>query len=250
MKIISLNTWGGSVKDRLVPFLVNHVPIDAWFFQEVFNSSKQLERGYIVPLSDYTPDSFLFETLSRSLPSYTRYFSQTTKEVFGLAAFIDPKIELFERGEILVARGEETEGGDNLYRKLQWFEIVLDGKKLLLMNTILTHRPQGKEDTQKRIEQSEKIINLMNMFDCPKILVGDFNLKPDTESIRMIEKSGMRNLIKEYNITSTRSELYKKEVKFADYIFVSPEIQVNEFKVMSDVVSDHLPLYLDFEIKN
>jgi len=59
----------------------------------------------------------------------------------------------------------------------------------------------------------------------------------------------MRNLIKDYDITSTRSKLYtkhKKPVLFADYIFTSPEIEVRDFKVLPDVVSDHLPLLLDY----
>lgn len=124
----------------------------------------------------------------------------------------------------------------------------MNGKKVLIVNVHLTHRPEGKSDSEKRFKQSKIIIDFLGMFDCPKILVGDFNLLPDTESIAMIERAGMRNLIKEYNVTSTRTELYKKPLQFADYIFVSPEINVREFKVLPDVVSDHAPLYLDFEI--
>ena len=59
----------------------------------------------------------------------------------------------------------------------------------------------------------------------------------------------MRDLIKEYNITSTRSKLYNKHEKpvlYADYIFTSSEIEINDFNILSDVVSDHLPLLLDF----
>ena len=59
----------------------------------------------------------------------------------------------------------------------------------------------------------------------------------------------MRNLIRENNITSTRTELYEKELRMADYIFVSPEVTVKDFKVLPDVVSDHSPLYMEFEIK-
>ena len=64
----------------------------------------------------------------------------------------------------------------------------------------------------------------------------------------MIEATGMRNLIKEYNITSTRTSFYKKPVRFADFVFVSKDIKVNDFKVLPDEVSDHAPLFLDFEV--
>jgi endonuclease/exonuclease/phosphatase family metal-dependent hydrolase len=67
----------------------------------------------------------------------------------------------------------------------------------------------------------------------------------------MIERSGIRNLVKEYGVESTRTKLYRRYEtgsKFADYIFVSPEVKVNDFKVLPDEVSDHSPLMLDFDL--
>jgi endonuclease/exonuclease/phosphatase family metal-dependent hydrolase len=85
----------------------------------------------------------------------------------------------------------------------------------------------------------------MDVTKGKKILCGDFNLLPNTESIAMLEK-GMKNLVKEYGITSTRSHHYTKEHKFADYIIVSTDIKVANFEVLQEPVSDHLPLLLEF----
>ena len=79
------------------------------------------------------------------------------------------------------------------------------------------------------------------------ILAGDFNLRPDTKSIKMLE-ADMKNLIIEYGVKSTRSNLHKRPEKFADYIMVSDKIKVNNFEVIYRHVSDHLPLLLDFSI--
>ncbi len=57
----------------------------------------------------------------------------------------------------------------------------------------------------------------------------------------------MRNLVKEFGVKSTRSKLYTKPVKFADYILVSNDVKVNKFDVINMEVSDHLPLFLDFD---
>ena len=76
-------------------------------------------------------------------------------------------------------------------------------------------------------------------------MCGDFNLLPNTQSLAILEE-GMRNLIKEFGITSTRSELYTKSEKYADYILTSPDIAVHDFKVFSDTISDHLPLMVEF----
>ncbi len=57
----------------------------------------------------------------------------------------------------------------------------------------------------------------------------------------------MRNLVKEFGITSTRSSYYAKPERFADYTLASNDIKVNEFKILPDEVSDHLAMYLNFE---
>ena len=76
----------------------------------------------------------------------------------------------------------------------------------------------------------------------PAELRKKYNLLPGTESVHMLEESGMRNLIREYGVTSTRSSFYTKPEKFADYAFVSSGVSVTDFKVLPDAVSDHLAL--------
>jgi endonuclease/exonuclease/phosphatase family metal-dependent hydrolase len=56
----------------------------------------------------------------------------------------------------------------------------------------------------------------------------------------------MTNLVTKFGVTSTRSSHYLKEEKFADYILVSPHVEVNDFQVLQEEVSDHLPLLLEF----
>lgn len=130
-------------------------------------------------------------------------------------------------------------------RDLQRVEFSHLGKTYTILNFHGMWTGKGKEDTNKRIEQSEKIRKIFNEAKGAKILCGDFNLKPDTKSIDILS-DGNRNLIREYNITSTRSVLYTKPTKFADYIIISSEIEVKNFKVLQDQISDHLPLFLEF----
>lgn len=109
--------------------------------------------------------------------------------------------------------------------------------------------PGAKSDTPKRIEQPQVLDNFIKKQPGKKILCGDFNLKPDTKSIAILERH-MRDLIKEYKISTTRSKYYKDMEKYkdyiSDYIFVSPEVRVKNFKVLQDEISDHLPLMLEF----
>ena len=66
-------------------------------------------------------------------------------------------------------------------------------------------------------------------------------------SIRLLE-ANLQNLIKTHDIRSTRTGLYSKEEKYADYVLISPEIIVNSFTVLADEISDHAPLFLDYKI--
>lgn len=249
MKLVTLNLWGGRVKSTYKDFFAKYPNIDIWCFQEVY---KSVDEGGYVNIDNYEIDSYLHDTLKSHLNSHQIEFCQVLNNFYGIATFINKDIKIIDRGEMLVAKGDwwNLEDGNNRdhHRKLQWLEIEVKGKKMIIVNVHLTHRPEGKSDSDKRLNQSKLITDFLKMFDCPKILVGDFNLLPDTESIKIIEDLGMINLVKENKVISTRTELYKKPLRFADYIFVSPEIKVNDFKVLPDVVSDHSPLYIDFDI--
>ena len=67
----------------------------------------------------------------------------------------------------------------------------------------------------------------------------------------MIEKIGMRNLIKDFSIATTRNALsygnYPESERqyFADYVFVSSGVRVLNFSVPEIEISDHLPMILE-----
>ena len=65
----------------------------------------------------------------------------------------------------------------------------------------------------------------------------------------MLEEAGLRNLVSEFGVLSTRTRLYARPERFADYVFVSPGIDVQNFGVLPDEVSDHAPLALEFAIR-
>jgi len=261
MKLITLNIWGGRVHDALAEFFTKHQDVDIFCFQEVF---RLLDSG-VVPESiarfaGYEPDTDLFCTLKRYLSSHKGHFCQTFKETYGVAIFLKPHIQIIRQGEVFVAKGDWDNGkgwdDSDHDRKIQWMECSSQGtqltvkdKKFSIINTHLTHRPEGKIDSPKRIQQSKTISEFIKNTTGPKIMAGDFNLLPDTQSIKMIEDAGMRNLVKDYKVSSTRTKLYRKFVngpKFADYIFSSSDIQINDFRVLPDIVSDHAPLFIDF----
>ncbi len=120
-------------------------------------------------------------------------------------------------------------------------------------------QPGSKRDSPKRLAQSQKVLDFLADKDGEKIVLGDFNLMPDTESVRMWERAGYRNLVAEYGIKSTRGSNHRKlspqyantpegYQEFADYTFTSPGVKVTSFEVPDIPLSDHLPMILEFSV--
>ncbi len=248
MKLITLNTWGGRIYEPLLEFLEKYKDIDVFCFQEVFhNLDEQSSAADFIFEVDAQPN--LFNDLEKALPDFKGYFCAIAGDHYGLALFVRKTIEAMETGEATVYENADYDPNDDVSdhtRKIQWARIRSD-REYLIMNLHGHWTGQNKNDTPDRLQQSREIISLLEQFpETPKILCGDFNLRPDTESIRMIEKY-MVNLIAKHEVQSTRTSLYKKEEKFADYIFTSPEIIVKDFKVLPEEVSDHVPLFCIIE---
>jgi endonuclease/exonuclease/phosphatase family metal-dependent hydrolase len=111
--------------------------------------------------------------------------------------------------------------------------------------------PGDKLDTEERLDQTKMILEFLKGKPGKHIIMGDFNLFPDTESILQIERAGYRNLIKEYNIETTRNAvswaMHNNKQLWADYTFVGPGIEVIDFQVPQNLVSYHLPMELTIQ---
>ncbi len=243
MKIISLNIWGGRVREKLLEFLEEHEKIDVFCLQEVYDNAEEKEIIYNDAMLD------IYEDIKKVLLNYVGYFRPHLKDYYGLAIFAKNNLDIIEEGEHFVHKHKGYVPIDHIgfhAKNIQYIKILLNQKNITIMNFHGLWNGNGKTDTEDRLNQSKKIKEFVDSTDGEKILCGDFNLRPDTESIKTLE-NGMRNLIKEYKINSTRTNLYTKPERFADYIFVSDGVKIKEFRVMPDEVSDHSPLFLDFE---
>jgi endonuclease/exonuclease/phosphatase family metal-dependent hydrolase len=181
-------------------------------------------------------------------PSHQGFFHPAFYKFFGQAILVNRAYEIVSEGEKYVYQipgyASSTVVRDHA-RNFDYITFKTDGGLRTVINVHCLWNKSGKGDTPARLEQSQKIIEFTQTLDHPYIIIGDFNLEPNTESLRMLENEGLHNLIIENSIQSTRTLLYTKPGKFADYALVSRGITINEFKVLPDVLSDHSPLYLE-----
>jgi len=256
MKLISLNTWSGRALHPLMNFFRKYADqIDIFCLQEVRNSSQE-------SVDSRHPGEYLygqlFDKISKELKDFEGSFAyfDEDKDKMSLATFWRHNVSLKTVEDFIVHKPEiPKETGSIVFssRKLQYITIEYKGNEILVANYHGLWNNGPKTDTPERILQLKRIKKKLNEYEGPKIICGDFNLLPDTESMNILEK-GMDNLVKKYNIQSTRTPLYRRyedsnSPNFADYILISPEILVKNFKVLPELASDHAALFLEFEVK-
>jgi endonuclease/exonuclease/phosphatase family metal-dependent hydrolase len=251
MKLISLNTWGGRVgKEAVLGFFSRHQDADIFCLQEIWQGGEEQARTLHGVAAAEKIMFNLFQDISDTLPVHRAYFRPHRENYYGLALFVKNPLSVLEEGEVYVHKNKDfvSERAGHHARNIQYAHLSTEYGPRTITNFHGLWNGGGKADSEDRLVQSDRIIRFLETISHPFVLCGDFNLWPETESIKKFELFGLRNLIREYGITSTRTSFYPKENSpYADYAFVSPSITVKDFKVLPDEVSDHAPLFLEFE---
>lgn len=258
MKLISLNTWGGKLYQPLIEFVKKAAgTTDVFCFQEVYFSEVPrpeipwIRANLALELKNALSDFLMVERLAVE-GSYARDEMANKDVRIGEAIFIKKSLSVIESGGFHTYTEDRESAKEKIEMATGNFQFVKikDAHKTYFIGNIHgLWLPGSKSDTPKRIEQSDRLQAAIREFHGKKVLCGDFNLEPGTRSITMLN-SDMRDLIKEYNVKTTRNRYYGDMEKYADhiadYMFVSPDVHVTDFRVLTDEVSDHSPLLLKF----
>jgi endonuclease/exonuclease/phosphatase family metal-dependent hydrolase len=228
MKIIFLNTWNGQIKDKISDFLLEQSKdTEIFCLQETFAEMRKLAK--------------------ECLPDFVEYYAykEIDGDEFAQATYVHKKHKVSEVGNVL----DGQEGcGLGLY-----LEISTEKGNLHLFNVHGAMRPIDKLDSPGRLKQSQGLLECFKSKDGFKIIGGDFNMLPDTQSMRMFAENGYRDMIREFGVKTTRNELawakYPDNPQYhADYVFLGPDVKLEHFSVVENEVSDHLPLVLEIGI--
>jgi endonuclease/exonuclease/phosphatase family metal-dependent hydrolase len=254
MRIMTLNTWGGRAgKEELLAFLKSYADTtDIFCLQEIWSAPYEHLEGHSAGGLAIDNNKIMVygrQEITASLPNHKAFFRALHGDDYGLLMLVHKDLPVTNEDELYVYRekgfASTVDVGDHA-RSIQYATLQTPRGALTVINFHgLWQAGAGKVDNPDRLEQSAKIAAFINSLATPVVFCGDFNLLPDTESVRRLEETGLRNLVTEFGITSTRTRYYQKPEKFADYVFTSQEVQVKDFKVLPDEVSDHAPLMID-----
>ncbi len=253
LKFITLNLYeGGLLFDNIEEFLKKENP-DFIAFQEVNNGTDPKLPKNLRSM----------QVLSELLPEYHNFFAPEIllrypegKIDIGNAIFSRFPITNEETIFLNVPYGEYDPapiGGDfsKHPKNMQCCEVVVGNTYLTLCNL---HGIWGLDgaDTDDRLKMSQLIVDQIKDKK-NVILAGDFNLKPNTQTIKNIEKY-LINVFKD-ELENTFNVVRKDLVKFPGYatavvdmIFTSHTLKITKHACPNVDVSDHLPLVIEIEV--
>ena len=265
MKIVSLNAWGGTEWEALGPW-VAALDADILCLQEVIRApvpSPDWVR-YVDDYRDLPQRSDVFGDVSRLLPAHQAFFAPATRgtltDAAGNAYPSDHGLGLWVRRDLAVTQIVQNfihgsfrpngGGPEPVPRTMQAARIAdpAAGTEICVAHFHGLRDPNGKEDTPARDQQTERVINVLSQVWDGRgaaVLAGDFNVLPDSACFARYGEMGLHDLIARHGITDTRTTLYQKPQRFADYMLVSLPLLDAGFDVPAHPeVSDHRPLIL------
>ncbi|WEK49205.1 MAG: endonuclease/exonuclease/phosphatase family protein [Candidatus Kaistia colombiensis] len=266
LRVVSLNAWGGKLHAPLMRYLTAVQP-DILCLQEVVRTygaqSDWLEYRdgeHILPQRAH-----LFEEVRAALPRHDGIFSPTARgelfdgdstapSEFGLATFIRSTLPIIGQAVDFVHGNFSTHGWGPHPRGRNAHGVRLysyDGDFPVTIVQLHGLRDKnGKGDTPARMAQAEALTQLIERLwhrGERLIVCGDLNLLPDSGTFEVLGRLGLVDLVTSRGFTSTRTSFYEKDGRFADYMLVTPNVEVVRFDVVAEPeVSDHCALRLEF----
>jgi len=133
-------------------------------------------------------------------------------------------------------------------RNLQHVQVDANGTELNIFNIHGIWDLDGDNDSERRLAMSKAVVDAVSGKK-HVVLAGDTNVKPETKTIRNIEKhltSVFKDeLMTSFNMRRKNNPGYASAV--VDMMFVSQDFKVLEHVCPNIDISDHLPLIATLE---
>ena len=264
MEIMCLNGWGGKLHETLLPYVQSAAP-EILCLQEVVHSPASEKDWLTYRDGDHIlpQRANFFRDVSKALPDHVAIFcpaaqgvlwdeNQSIPSQWGLATFVHKSVPVIGQVQGFVHKTFSPVGyGDHPRSRSAHGVRVYDYNSQRTISVTHMHGLRdlnGKVDTPERETQAKRLLDLSQRVSEPEdvaVICGDFNVEPDSETLRVLADAGFSELVTERGFTSTRNSQYKKPGRFADYLLISDADAVQKFDVVYDPeVSDHCPLVL------
>jgi endonuclease/exonuclease/phosphatase family metal-dependent hydrolase len=265
MKIMCLNGWGGKLHEAVAGYVAAERP-DVLCLQEVVHSPETTREWLTYRDGDHVlpQRANFFADVAAVLPDHVAFFCPAAQGVlwddyhplpsqWGLATFVHKSLPVIAQEQGFVHKAFSPHGyGDHPRSRSAHGIRVYDYASDRPVSVTHMHGLRdlrGKMDTPERASQARRLLELSDRVSEPgdlRVVCGDFNVEPESETLRLLAEAGFTELVTGHGFESTRSSHYEKAGRFADYMLVDRPDEVAAFKVVyQPEVSDHCPLLLN-----
>lgn len=264
MKILSLNVWGGMLHAPLLDYLTA-ADSDVYCLQEVPRavSARSDWLTYRDGAVELQQRANLYREIAEVLPGHDGFFAPTARgelmdgdrpchQEFGLTTFVRQDIAIIGQALDFV-HGTFSPHGFGAHPRARNAHVLrlYDYKADRALTVAQFHglrELDGKDDTPTRANQAEALASLIGRVHQDGeglVLCGDFNMLPDSATFKTLGRLGLTDLVTTRGFTDTRTSLYTKPGRYADYMLVNDAVGVETFNVVeTPEVSDHRALIL------
>ncbi len=237
LKVLSWNIWQGVYLDEVISFLKDY-DADIIALQEVSNDDRNITQKIASELGCTYVTAFDMELPMKYVPTNIR--SEADSISYG--SVILTKHEIISGGSVLLT------AEDN--RTIAKATIKVADKNITVFGLHLKHTHQ--EDSPLQNQQANNLLKFVPQASA--IIMGDFNALPESYPIKSISHT-LQNA--EKGLQTPTWSMYKdgcsvcqedKLIHKLDYIFVTKDIAVTEYKVGQSTGADHLPVTTTIEI--
>lgn len=248
LTLLQLNIFAGSYWDTFVEFIKHH-DFDILQLQEIVGEETKVGNINSIENTYKKLSVFLGNAYSGRLYKTETFSSPTSYD--GVATFVKNDIKILEEKDIVLKEAvfpfeSERTDHENIGRGALALKVKRENNTFWLLNTHLAWSPTP-DDSEEKLKQAAHLATFLQKLKEPFIFTGDLNVNPKTKTIHMFDQLG-KNLTSLHKVTNTLNpRLHKASHLFppglaVDYIFVSNTIEVIDFGVVEEDISDHLGL--------
>jgi endonuclease/exonuclease/phosphatase family metal-dependent hydrolase len=270
MRLVSLNAWAGQVWPAFSAW-VPTIGADILCLQEVTRAPVPSPDWLVYADAERRLDqrTDLFADVTRLLPvGYQGQFNPANRgplfapdgkaypSEFGLAMWVARPLAITEclHRFVFGTYRHDGWGAPPVPRNIQVMRLCdpATQRAFIVAHLHGLRDPAGKGDTPDRAAQAQAVLAALAAVrqpGDPVILAGDLNLLPDSATFAALATIGLTDLVTTRGHTDTRTTLYRKPQRHADYLLVTEDVHIIDFSVPAmPEVSDHRPMILDFAL--
>lgn len=249
MKLVQLNIWQGRILKHVVRFLQEQKP-DIICLQEIYSCKEHVPNW----------DSYSsLEILQEALPEMKHWFFAPlfSYKVWGRRVTQGNAIASrfpMSNEHVEFTHGRFVKDEDHIpnTRNFQTCQLTIDDKRKLSLVNHHAYWDKNPAGNPTSVKAMRKVVDAVNAIQKPIIVCGDLNVRPETETMQLF-KGLLENLTETHGVKTTLTQVAgsfdNNNTVACDHILVSSDVQVKHFEVSDEIVSDHKPLVLEFDLK-